>query len=59
MDQTLKAALDRVAELEGDILEYQTLNDLLQVQNEELEAHNKVLRGQVRDLMMDRTYQVA
>lgn len=38
---------------------YRTLWDLEHASREELEEHNKVLRGQVRDLMMDRTYQVA
>lgn len=54
--EQLKAQLRKA---EADALYYRTMYDLELVQNEELEAHNKVLRGQVRDLMMDRTYQVA
>ena len=54
--EQLKAEL-RKAKAEATY--YRTMWDLEHVNREELEEHNKVLRGQVRDLMMDRTYQVA
>lgn len=59
MDLTLKAALERVVELESLTEDQAIVIDLLQEECAEVRAHNKVLRGQVRDLMMDRTYQVA
>lgn len=51
-----KEAQARIEELQGDLDEAQTVIVILQEENAELHELNKVLRGQLQNLLLDHRY---
>ena len=58
MDPKLKAAIERVSELEDELIDQQVVIDLLHEDIEDLKGLNRSLMGQLQNLKLDRTYAV-
>lgn len=58
MDMKLKAALERVSELEDELIDQQVVIDLLYEDINDRDELVRSLKGQLQNLKIDRTYAV-